>query len=168
MSGEKAENSPEQQSGGRREGVSGKLRRLRPWMIGVWTLVIWGHSLLPASQSSAESGQVLALLEPLLRLTGLAPELWHTVIRKCAHMAEFAVLGGLWSGTPGTGPVRLRDRLLTIGFACMATALLDETIQLFRPGRSGQISDVWVDLCGAAIGIAAAAAWRRLRVKAKS
>jgi VanZ family protein len=34
----------------------------------------------------------------------------------------------------------------------MAIALGDETIQLFVPGRSGQISDVWVDLTGVAIG----------------
>ena len=131
----------------------------------LWTLVIWGHSLLPASQSSAESGQVLSLLEPLLRLTGLDPELWHTVVRKCAHMTEFAILGGLFSEMMRSGTVRFRDKLLTAGFACMTTALLDETIQLFRPGRSGQISDVWVDLCGAAIGIAVTAILRKLLTK---
>lgn len=147
-------------------------KRPRRWLwalaVFLWTLVIWGHSLLPASQSSAESGQVLALLEPLLRLTGLAPELWHTAVRKCAHMAEFAVLGGFWSGMTEGETGRFWDKLLTVVFACMTTALLDETIQLFRPGRSGQISDVWVDLCGAAIGVIVTAAWRKLRVKAKS
>lgn len=144
-------------------------KRPRRWLwalaVFLWTLVIWGHSLLPASQSSAESGQVLALLEPLLRLTGLSPELWHTAVRKCAHMAEFAVLGGLFSEMMRSGTVRFRDKLLTAGFACMTTALLDETIQLFRPGRSGQISDVWVDLCGAAIGIAVTAILRKLLTK---
>lgn len=144
-------------------------KRPRRWLwalaVFLWTLVIWGHSLLPASQSSAESGQVLALLEPLLRLTGLAPELWHTAVRKCAHMAEFAVLGGFWSGMTEGETGRFWDKLLTVVFACMTTALLDETIQLFRPGRSGQISDVWVDLCGAAVGVTVTAAWRKLRAK---
>lgn len=144
-------------------------KRPRRWLwalaVFLWTLVIWGHSLLPASQSSAESGQVLALLEPLLRLTGLSPELWHTAVRKCAHMTEFAILGGLFSEMMRSGTVRFRDKLLTAGFACMTTALLDETIQLFRPGRSGQISDVWVDLCGAAIGIAVTAILRKLLTK---
>lgn len=144
-------------------------KRPRRWLwalaVFLWTLVIWGHSLLPASQSSAESGQVLSLLEPLLRLTGLDPELWHTVVRKCAHMTEFAILGGLFSEMMRSGTVRFRDKLLTAGFACMTTALLDETIQLFRPGRSGQISDVWVDLCGAAIGIAVTAILRKLLTK---
>lgn len=41
----------------------------------------------------------------------------------------------------------------------MTTAFLDETIQLFVPGRSGQISDVWVDLLGAAVGIVLATVW---------
>ena len=144
-------------------------KRPRRWLwalaVFLWTLVIWGHSLLPASQSSAESGQVLALLEPLLRLTGLSPELWHTAVRKCAHMAEFAVLGGLWSGMTEGETGRFWDKLLTVVFACMTTALLDETIQLVRPGRSGQISDVWMDLCGAAVGVTVTAAWRKLRAK---
>jgi len=31
---------------------------------------------------------------------------------------------------------------------------VDETIQLFVAGRSGQISDVWLDMSGAAAGMA--------------
>ena len=34
----------------------------------------------------------------------------------------------------------------------LLTALCDETIQLFVEGRSGQISDVWLDAAGIATG----------------
>ena len=40
---------------------------------------------------------------------------------------------------------------------------VDETIQLFVSGRSGQISDVWLDFCGVMCGLllaAALAGWR--------
>ena len=30
----------------------------------------------------------------------------------------------------------------------LLAALLDETVQLFAAGRSGQVSDVWLDLAG--------------------
>ena len=30
----------------------------------------------------------------------------------------------------------------------LLTALTDETIQLFVPGRSGQVTDIWIDFSG--------------------
>ena len=34
----------------------------------------------------------------------------------------------------------------------MTTALLDETIQRFIPGRSSQVTDVWIDMAGVVSG----------------
>ena len=78
--------------------------------------------------------------------------LWLTehIIRKTAHFAEYAVLGGLTAraaGIPGTE--RLKDALMLI----FIVPFVDETIQLFVVGRSGQISDVWLDMSGAAVGM---------------
>ena len=56
---------------------------------GAWLLVIWGHSCLPAAQSGAESGALLAVVQDLL------PWMTDHVLRKCAHFAEYAVLGAL-------------------------------------------------------------------------
>ena len=146
-------------SGAHRGTDAGK-RRLWTLAAGVWTLVIWGHSLLPAAQSSAESSLVMEIMTPLLALTGLAPDLRHTLVRKLAHMAEFALLGALWTaalppgGAGGCSPEHSRAwRVLP---ACVLTALADETIQLFVPGRSSQVTDVWIDAMGAAIGLGAA------------
>ncbi len=35
----------------------------------------------------------------------------------------------------------------------LLTALTDETIQLFVPGRSGQVTDVWIDFSGVLTGL---------------
>lgn len=35
----------------------------------------------------------------------------------------------------------------------LLTALCDETIQLFTDGRSGQITDVWIDFSGVTAGL---------------
>ena len=37
--------------------------------------------------------------------------------------------------------------------AALFVAFVDETIQLFVEGRSGQVSDIWIDIAGAALGI---------------
>lgn len=69
-------------------------------------------------------------------------------IRKLGHFFEYSVLG--FEATlfvifgNNVGFTKLTDIL----FFGMASALFDETIQLGREGRSGQISDVWLDLSG--------------------
>ena len=37
-------------------------------------------------------------------------------------------------------------------FAGLLIAFCDETIQLFVPGRSGQVSDMWIDVSGYLLG----------------
>lgn len=37
-------------------------------------------------------------------------------------------------------------------FSGLLVALTDETIQLFVPGRSGQVTDVWLDFLGILAG----------------
>ena len=106
---------------------------------GEWLLVIWGHSCLPAAQSGAESGALLVVVQDLL------PRMTDHVLRKCAHFAEYAVLGALTAAALRTSAHFSWPRALLPGpFA----ALCDETIQLFVPGRSGQIADVWLDTAG--------------------
>lgn len=71
------------------------------------------------------------------------------VLRKLAHATEYALLGvmaALYFHESGKLLKSCgRHHLLYIGFTA---AFLDETIQLFVPGRSGQIADVWIDLAG--------------------
>lgn len=153
-----------------KESEKQRLWWLGPLAILLVSLFIWGHSLVPAVQSSAESGRVVALLAPVLEKIGVEPGLWQTLVRKGAHMTEFALLAVVWMVTlVRCKAVPWPRKAATAAAVCMATAVVDETIQLRVAGRSGQISDVWVDLLGAAIGIALTAAvtgfaaWRKRR-----
>ena len=48
----------------------------------------------------------------------------------------------------------LITKTLKVNFtAALFMPFIDETIQLFVEGRSGQISDVWLDMAGIFIGI---------------
>ena len=105
----------------------------------LWLCVIWGHSMMPAEDSGNESNFLSEWLMQYL------PWMNDYVIRKVAHFAEYAVLGGLVFGAFSQ---RGRTAVIETVFAGFLAAFLDETIQLFSPGRSGQISDVWLDLAG--------------------
>lgn len=115
------------------------------WLIPtvLWLALIFGHSSMPAELSHEESTGLLALLQKIL------PWLSHTVLRKLAHFGEFAVLGVLMTGLFRRLNGFTLPRPLS---ACLFAALTDETIQLFVVGRSGQISDVWIDFAGAVFG----------------
>ena len=128
----------------------------------LWILFIFCRSLQPADTSTLESKWVLALLQHLVPF-----ELTEHFIRKLAHFTEFAVLGVLAGALFGGRCQHLWTGLLFAAMTGIVTALCDETIQLFVEGRSGQISDVWIDVAGASTGavlaLAVRALWRRKR-----
>lgn len=135
------------------------IRHPKMWLgvcmaLGVVTLLIWGNSMRTSTQSAQQSGSLLAFLTPWLTALGIQPEGFHTILRKLAHLSEYGLLGVLWTMELWLGPHREKRRgaMERLSF-CMLTAFLDETIQLFVPGRSGEIRDVWIDTAGAWTGI---------------
>lgn len=108
----------------------------------LWLCVIWGHSMMPAENSGAESNFLSDWLMQYF------PWMNDYVIRKTAHFTEYALLGAL---VFGAFPKQGRVAVLETAFAGFLAAFFDETIQLFSPGRSGQIKDVWLDFAGFAL-----------------
>lgn len=125
------------------------------WRIALvlWILFIWGHSLLSGEQSGSESGFFLTLLRPVFEAFGLRDlDLMHLIIRKCAHFTEYMILGILATRTlrprlHGPKAALIVFCLLWIGVPC-----IDETIQLFVPGRGGAIADALLDMSGFCTG----------------
>lgn len=111
--------------------------------------LIWGNSLLSGADSGGLSGGVLAFLGRFLPV--LLTETGHTLLRKAAHFSEFALLGLLYGGRYGMVWKNIPLHLLGFG---MAVACIDETIQIFTPGRASSLMDVWIDTAGFAFGIA--------------
>lgn len=111
--------------------------------------LIWGNSLMNDTRSEAISGGVLAFLGQFLPV--LLTEAGHTFLRKAAHFSEFALLGLLYCGRHRL--VRRETPLHLMGFG-LAVACIDETIQIFTPGRASSLIDVWIDTWGFALGLA--------------
>jgi VanZ family protein len=75
--------------------------------------------------------------------TGLGT--WDTVLRKAAHISEYAVLGALLYRALGR-----EASALAAGIAYAAT---DEFHQRFVSGRIGSVADVAIDALGVAAGM---------------
>ena len=78
---------------------------------------------------------------------------WDVLLRKTAHVAEFAVLGALL--------VRALRRDLPAFVLGVVYAASDELHQTFVPGRSGSVQDVALDAVGVLAGVVAFRLWRR-------
>lgn len=112
----------------------------------LYTSLIFANSLDPADVSSLKSGAVLQFLNSLL-FSGHAVLTDH-IVRKLAHFTEYAIAGILgWQAFSHLVKSK-RQCLIDNAFAGLLTAFCDETIQLFVPGRSGQVSDMWIDFSG--------------------
>lgn len=108
---------------------------------------IWGNSLMNAVESEDLSGGVLAWIGQFFPF--LLTDAGHNFLRKAAHFSEFCLLGALVSAR------RIAEaeepKLTLSGFGLMV-ACIDETIQLYVPGRAGSLIDVWIDTAGFVTG----------------
>ena len=148
-------------SGGRHSSA----QRAFPWVAAgrvLFTLALLGcivfifsNSMKIGEVSQGSSGRVLALLQGVLCRLGhpaLAQRLTDHIVRKLAHFCEYTLEGFLLMLCMR---VYTRNYIWHISVPLLGgvlTALADETIQIFVAGRSGQISDVWLDMAGALTG----------------
>lgn len=130
-------------------------------LVGLWTLFIWSRSLYPGVDSRAQSGFVLGIVRPFFEAMGLSDTDTMTfIIRKTAHFLEYTILGFLLCMARMTG----KDSVPYVVYG-VAVPCIDETIQLFVPERSGQLTDVALDCAGVAFGWALATLVRAVRKK---
>ena len=109
---------------------------------------IWGNSLLPGEISGALSDWVKTLAARILPVDGLGTS-GGGLLRKLAHFTEFTTLGLLLSLE-----FRMNQKKSWYTFPWgVLTACIDETIQMFVPGRGPGLLDVGIDSCGVLMGM---------------
>lgn len=118
--------------------------------VGMTVFIFW-NSARPADISSRASGFFVTLAEKPLSYIGVRTDrdTMQVIVRKAAHIIEFAVQAMLiacsFSG-------KYKKRIIYILFFGLLTACTDEYIQLFSIGRSGLISDIFIDFAGTLMG----------------
>lgn len=128
----------------------------RFYIIFSWLLVIVMMSIIfcmssdSASESSGKSNSVIAYISEFIGI-----ELSSFVIRKAAHMTEFAFLAILlFNAVKASFPIK--NVSLTAWGIASVYGIFDEIHQIFVNGRACQIRDMFIDSAGALTGIVAA------------
>jgi len=125
--------------------------------------LLWMAVIFSASNDAGSAQHSSRLFEPLMHwlfpwMTQTRVDEIHYLLRKCGHLSEFAVLAMLmWRAIRHATPNpphgwRWSQAALALLFVTLYAAS-DEFHQTFVPGRTGQVSDVFIDASGAAIGL---------------
>ena len=136
-----------------------KKRILATIMLILWMGVIFWFSAQIAEDSTKQSMGIVEIIKNILgklfpATESMSEEAWHhfeNFLRKCAHGFIYFILGLLSCNFSKSYSFRFEKSIAVA--ICFIYAVSDEIHQLFVPGRSGQVSDVIVDLIGSLIGI---------------
>jgi VanZ family protein len=131
--------------------------------------IVWMAVVLVMSSAEFSAENTGSVLHPLLAwllpwLTPAHAALIHGVVRKTAHLVEYAILGALWfHAFTRSGTARPAAAGLALGLS-VAWAMIDEGHQALLPSRTGSVGDVLIDAVGAlaAVGAAWLGWWRAM------
>lgn len=129
--------------------------------------VVWTTVVLSFSSASFSADNTGGLLGPLLAwlLPGLSPsgiEAIHGLLRKAAHVTEYAVLAALWWRALTRGGMRPHAAAWLTLLIGVTVAAVDETHQSFVPSRTASVRDVLIDTAGVLLAVVPARlGWRR-------
>lgn len=137
----------------------------------LWILSMWHHSATPGFVSSVQSDAVVYRFWNIFVGFGIHNvQLMVFIVRKSAHLLEYAVFGTLLAllfarlrtllalqpfcmGNARVLRIKTSQLLLLFVLTAAVVPACDETIQLFVPGRSGELVDCAIDLCGVCLGV---------------
>ena len=119
----------------------------------LFILFIFSNSLAPADISGGASSRALEIVQNILAALRWDIPVTEHFLRKAGHFSEYLALGLLLAATLRAYMPRAGMGIFLPLFAGLMTAVLDETIQLFVEGRSGQVSDVLLDFSGVLAGL---------------
>ena len=130
-----------------------------------FTGFIFYNSSLPAPVSDENSYyfvNLISWINAFLDKPVPLEEMNH-YIRKTAHFTEYFVQALLLCNAFQTDRADRKNSHACILLLSLMTAVLDEYIQLFSPGRSGQVTDIMLDFSGGLSGWLAYQLWKWIR-----
>lgn len=114
-----------------------------------WMLFIFCMSSFNGVMSGNQSGSIAVLIYNLFDISDT--EKVSFIIRKCAHVSEFFILGILVINL--ISKYNVKYSYLISFIVCVLYASSDEFHQLFVPGRVGSITDIFIDMIGVVLGL---------------
>lgn len=114
-----------------------------------WMNLVFGFS----SQDSAESSSLSEMIASWFSDDIVVQKKIEPIIRKIAHFSEYGLGGALFFSLFSTFNIKERKRMILAGLLGFTYAVTDEIHQLFVPGRTGKITDVYIDSLGVITGV---------------
>lgn len=136
-------------------GTHKKLRVLRVVCTLCTFLVvvfIFSNSLQNGDVSGGRSVAAMNVVNRFFEGLRIPLRLPEAFLRKTGHVLEYMLLGMVAMFTTRAYTHKKPARFCWALAVGLGTGILDECLQLFIPGRSGRVSDVFLDLAGAAVG----------------
>ena len=145
------------------------MKKAFAWLLClIWMGVIFLMSAMPGDVSGGQSGMIVDLLLGMIRLffgqeaaAAISIDTVGLLVRKAAHMTEYAVLFLLYRRALALSGVRRPGALALVMSACYAAT--DEWHQSFVADRGPSPVDVGIDTLGASIAWGAHAVLNRIR-----
>ena len=135
-------------------------------------IILWIGVILFLSSNNGSMAETSRIIGPLLKflfpaITDESLQTVHSLVRKAAHLTEYAILAFLTLWALSRSSVeKLRDYRYLLPIALVALiASIDEFNQSFEASRTGSVRDVFLDITGGAvmIGILWLIKWPRPR-----
>lgn len=120
----------------------------------LWAAVIFLFSAQPGNVSGEQSHRISEFIASFFNLHQFENVLHSAeiIVRKCAHVTEYAIFGSLVSLCLTFHPFGNKARFGLSVLASMAYGAGDEIHQFFVPGRTSRLYDVGFDTFGGMIG----------------
>lgn len=137
-----------------------------PLLVWLGVIFVGSINLMSAEHTSRFVVPFFLWLKP-----GMSPQtIWVilVVIRKCAHVAEYAVLALLLWRALRSVPILRTKTLMVFGAVVLGCALFaasDEFHQTFVKSRTPSVRDVLLDIAGAILGLLIGASFARRHPK---
>jgi|SRR5690349_12811028 len=121
-------------------------------IIFVWMTLIFMLSAEGAHESKARSSVIVGFVKESLNID-FAEDFLSFLVRKSAHIIAYFILGLIIYSTIKTYNLTSRRTIVLSIILAFLYAVFDEIHQLFVPGRSGEVRDVFIDTAAASIGV---------------
>ena len=154
-------------------GLNMAYKRFILWLLVIlWMGIIFFLSAQTAAESSGLSGQTIRTLIPIFKpefidmsqaqQNEIVANLQY-IVRNIAHILIYFILGILCMCALISYELKLKVKVFTALVICTVYAATDELHQLFVECRGFQFSDIFLDFCGALLGVLVVAGMHWMR-----
>lgn len=129
------------------------MKKIKLILVIIWMIIIFIFSNETSTMSNEKSRAFIHLIQVLgLDLNGFFGHLSNFIVRKVSHFLEYFVLAillfNIIKGKFKIKKVFIISIIIVILYACT-----DEIHQIFIPGRTARIKDIFIDTAGGSVGL---------------